>query len=117
MGDYPIWSVMRLVSTSPLAGVTNLVAAAQALNASQHNFIPMPQINVWRSHFPLPTINLGIGTNGSTSNPGTTGDLCNASGALTEQGGDAGGASVLKQVNADFWADCGNTIGLVNKTN
>ena len=118
MGDYPIWSVMRFVSNTPTpSGVTNLVAAAEALNLTQHNFIPMSSLNVWHSYFFLPAINQGIQANGTTINPATPGDLCNAPGALPEFGGDAGGATVLKQNNANFCSDFGNQNGLVNRTN
>ena len=118
MGDYPIWSVLRLVSTSPTpAGVTNLVAGLQTLNLAQNDFIPMSKLNVWHSHFYLPAIGSGLEANGTTINPDTPGDLCNAPGALAEIGAEAGGANVPKQVNAHFCSDFGNPNGLINKAN
>jgi hypothetical protein len=116
MGDYPIWSALRLVSTSPTpAGVTNLIAAAQTLNSTQHDFITLANLKVWHSHYYLPAIGSGVSANGNTIN--TANDLCNAPGALAEFGGDAGGANTLKQANLDFCADFGNINGLINKAN
>jgi hypothetical protein len=115
-GDYPIWSALRLVSNSPTpAGVSSLIASAQTLNSTQFDFIPLSKLAVWHSHYYLPTINQGVAANGTTLN--TAGDLCSASGALAEVGGDAGGANTLKQANADFCTDFGNITGLINKAN
>jgi hypothetical protein len=117
-GDYPIWSLLRLVSPSPTpAGVTNLVAGLQALNLTQNDFIPMSQLTVWHSHFYLPAIGLNVESNGTTINPATPGDLCSAPAAIPEIGADAGGANVYKQANADFCSDFGNPSGLINKAN
>jgi hypothetical protein len=117
-GDYAIWSALRLVTKSPTpAGVTNVIAAAQTLNSTQHDFITLANLRVVHSHFYLPAINQGIMANGNTLNPATPNDLCPAAGALVEIGGDAGGANVLKQANFDFCTDYGNQNGLINKTN
>jgi hypothetical protein len=118
MGDYPIWSVLRILSQSPTpVGVTNIIAAAEALNATQHNFIPTASLQVWHSHLTLPAVGAFDYANGTTINPATPNDLCNTPGALPEAGGDVGGTTVLKQVNADFCADFGNVNGLIFKTN
>ena len=115
-GDYPIWSALRLVSKSPTpAGVTSLIGAAQTLNTTQSDFIPLANLTVWHSHYYIPSIGSVVSANGNTLN--TPNDLCNAPGALTEFGGDAGGANTIKQVNADFCTDFGNINGLINKTN
>jgi hypothetical protein len=117
-GDYPIWSALRLVSTSPPpAGVTNLIGAAQTLNSTQNDFIPLAKLNVWHSHFTLPQVNVGASALGPTINPATPGDLCNSAGVLQELGGDAGGANVLKVANHDFCADFSNPTGLINANN
>jgi hypothetical protein len=118
-GDYPVWSALRLVSTSPApAGVTNIISAAQTLDSTAYDFITLANLKVWHSHFYLPAINEGIEGNGATLNPLTPNDLCNpAGGAIGEYGGDAGGANVPKQVNYDFCADFGNQNGLINKAN
>jgi len=118
-GDYAAWSALRLVWNPGNASVsnlmTNLIANAQVLNSTQYDFVPLSNLNVWRSHYYMNAINVNTAANG----PGIAGttDLCNpASGALPEQGGDAGGAIVLKKVNSDFCADYNVNTGLVNKT-
>jgi hypothetical protein len=115
-GAYPIWSALRVVSQSPVpAGITSLIAAAQTLNSAQFDFVPLSSLNVWRSHYYMPAIGINTAANGGGIASGT--DLCNpAVGALPEQGGDAGGAIILKQANADFCSDYNNNTGLVNKT-
>jgi hypothetical protein len=114
-GDYPIWSALRIVSKNPTpAGVTSLIAGAQTLDSAQHDFITLANLTVVHSHFYLPAINFGIEGNGDTL--GSTGDLCSV-GTLGEQGGDAGGANVPKQVNSHFCTDFNNPNGLINKTN
>lgn len=117
MGDYPIWSVLRIISQTPVPiGVTNLISAAQALNSTQHNFIGAPDLQVWHSHFYLPLVGQNIAGNGTTI--ATPNDLCAAQNALPEFGGDLGGANTLKQDNYDFCTDfTGNVNGLINKSN
>ena len=114
-GDYPLWVALRIVSQSPTpASVTALISAAQTLPSTLFDFVPLTALKVWRSHYSMP----GIGVNGAAngSSISTASDLCNpAGGALTEQGGDAGGAIILKQANADFCSDFGNNSGLINK--
>jgi len=115
-GDYPIWSALRIVSQSPEpAGVATLISAAQTLNSTQHDFIPLANLTVWHSHFALPQVNVGAAALGTTLN--TSGDLCGTANALTELGGDAGGANVLKAANKDFCADFSNTTGIINASN
>jgi hypothetical protein len=115
-GDYPIWSALRLITRSPyIPAVSNLISAMQTLNSTQSDFVTLANLNVWHSHYSLPAIAVNAVANGTTIR--TAGDLCNSSGALPEVGDDAGGATILKQANADFCADYGNITGLVNKTN
>ncbi|MGO9446135.1 MAG: hypothetical protein ACLPXB_15375 [Thiobacillaceae bacterium] len=115
-GDYPIWSVLRIISKVPTPiGVTNLTMAAQGLNVTQHNFIDTATLSVWHSHYYLPVTGSGVAALGNTIN--TSGDLCPIPGALPEYGGDLGGANVLKQANVDFCLDFGNINGLINKAN
>jgi hypothetical protein len=116
MGDYPIWSVLRIISKYPTPiGVSTLISAAQTLNASQHNFVSPSNLNVWHSHYYLPIVGSNTAANGTTLN--TAGDLCSTLGALAEFGGDAGGSNILKQAHFDFCQDFANVTGLINKTN
>jgi hypothetical protein len=115
-GDYALWSALRVISVTPVpAAITNLVASAQTLNTTSTDFVPLSKLNVWRSHFYMNSININTAANGPNIAGGN--DLCNpAVGALAEQGGDVGGAIILKQANADFCSDYNNNTGLVNKT-
>ena len=115
-GDYPVWSAVRLVTAASVpAGVTNLLTALGTEDLTQHDYITLANLKVWHSHFPLAATGQTTYANGTTIN--TANDLCNASGALAEVGGDAGGTNVLKQVNADFCSDFSSTQGLINKVN
>jgi hypothetical protein len=115
-GDYPAWSALRLVSRSPYtAAVSNLVSALQSLNTTQRDMITLANLNIWHSHYYLPAIGSNSSANGATIS--TANDLCNTPGALAETGGDAGGATILKQANNDFCQDFAVTTGLINKTN
>ena len=116
-GDYPIWSALRMISRG--AGTTaanNLIASLQTLDSTQHDMITLANLKVWRSHYYLNVLGNTVAANGTTINPSTPNDLCNASGALAETGGDAGGANILKQANFDFCSDFANVTGLINKT-
>jgi hypothetical protein len=113
-GDYPIWSALRLVSTSPTpVGVTNLIAGAQTLNSTQHDFITLTNLKTWHSHFTIGSIGISAAANGATIH--TVNDLC--SGGNAEAGGDAGGANINKTKNSDFCADFGSKTGVINKNN
>jgi hypothetical protein len=116
-GDYPLWSAVRVVCASPTpAGCSNIVKAAGALTG-QNDFVTPANMKIWRSHFNLQAIGEGVQANGNTINPATPNDLCNSTGALSEFGGDAGGSTVLKQVNFDFCSDFGNIDGLIGENN
>ena len=111
-GDYPIWSAVRVICPSPTpAGCSNAVTAAHSITTS--NLVQPSAMNIWHAHFNLQAIGEGVQANGTTIN--TPNDLCNTTGAVTESGGDAGGSTVLKQVNADFCADFGNVDGLIGQ--
>lgn len=116
-GDYPIWSVLRIVSLNPVpAGVSNMVTAMA--NFPQPDYIPAVNLNVWHSHFFINGIEMiAQPSNGPTINPATPNDLCDlAGGASPESGGDAGGSTMLKQNNAHFCADFNSQTGVLNKT-
>ncbi len=58
-GTYPVWSLLRLVSTSPApAAVTALANAAQnfVANTTQPDFIPVSGLTKLHSHFTPPGI-------------------------------------------------------------
>lgn len=112
MGDYPLWGVTRVVAAPGDVNVQNLVAGSHTLDGTQHDYIALGNLKVWKSHFPLYSVT-GLQANGSTIV--TAGDLC--PGGSAEAGGDAGGSSVTVAANKDFCTDYGNTNGLVNKTN
>jgi hypothetical protein len=113
-GDYPIWSALRLVSTSPTpVGVTNLIAGAQTLNSTQHDFITLANLKTWHSHFTIASVGISAAANGATIH--TVNDLC--SGGNAEAGGDAGGANINKHKNLDFCADFSSKTGVIDKNN
>jgi hypothetical protein len=116
-GDYPIWSMLRILSKFPTPiGVTALVTAAQAVNATQRNFVSPANLNSWHSHYYLPAVFSNAAANGTTIN--TPGDLCAPLGsALPEWGGDAGGATILRQANLHFCIDYNYPNGFISKTN
>jgi hypothetical protein len=116
LGDYPVWSALRIVSASPVpAGVSTLITAAQTAPATSGDMIPLSNLKVWHSHYYLPAINIGVAANGTTVN--TANDLCAAGGAIVESGGDAGGANVPIAANKQFCTDFNNITGLINKAN
>jgi len=115
-GDYPIWSALRLVSTSPTpAGVTAIISAVQTLNTTQFDFVTLGNLKVWHSHYYMNAINVNFAANGPTIS--SSGDLCGTGGASAENGGDAGGSNILKANNANFCSDFGSTFGITLKTN
>jgi len=114
MGDYPIWSAVRVVSTPGNVATQNLVKALATIDPTQHDYVTLANLKVWHSHFPIYGI-VGNYANGNTIDPLTPNDLC--TGGSVEAGGDAGGTNVMKQVNADFCSDYANPAGLAEKTN
>src|SRR5262249_52392891 len=64
-GDYSIWSALRVISANPApAGITAIISAAQTLNSSQTDFVPLSSLKAWRSHFLMSAINVNVGANG-----------------------------------------------------
>jgi hypothetical protein len=115
-GDYPIWSALRLVSTSPTpAGVTTLVTGVQTLSSTQNDFIPLANLKVWKSHFNLLGLGITNNSNGMTVNPLTPGDLCSLPASAPEGGGDAGAMTISIKGNNDFCTDFGAAIGINDK--
>jgi hypothetical protein len=114
LGDYAIWSALRIVSPSPVpAGVSNLVNGAQNVSATAPDFIPLSALKVWKSHYNMLGIGINNNNNGNTVNPNTPGDLC--PGSAGEGGGDAGAMTISIHGNADFCTDFGAVIGINDK--
>jgi hypothetical protein len=96
-GSYPIWNVLRVVSTSPTpTGILNLVTAAQTEVLQIPDFVPIKKLAVFRSHY----LQSGV----SPKN----GHLPRS----TEAGGDMGGAVFTVQADNDFVHNTG--MELVN---
>lgn len=103
-GDYAIWSVLRLVSTSPVpAGVSNVATAVGTHNSSVPDLIKVANLNILHSHFAISSIGIANPSNG-----------VNGSCTTAEHGGDAGGLVLNKQADSDFCSDNSNTVGKVN---
>jgi hypothetical protein len=114
LGDYAIWSALRIVSPSPVpAGVQNLIAGAQTVSATAPDFIPLSTLKVWKSHYNMFTIGVTNNNNGNTVNPATPGDLC--PGSTGEGGGDAGAITISIHGNKDFCTDFATPIGINDK--
>jgi len=109
-GDYPIWSALRIISQTPVpSGVSSMLNAVASL--SQHDYIPVANLNVWHSHFYINGQNIPTPANGSSVGSTT---LC--AGGAPEAGGDAGGSTLLITNNANFCHDFGVTTGKLNLT-
>jgi hypothetical protein len=92
-GSYPIWNVLRVVTTGPTppSGVAALVAAAQTEVANIPDFLPYSKLNVFRSHYEQSGISPKNGHLPRT----------------TEAGGDVGGAVFTVQADKDYITDTG----------
>lgn len=107
-GTYPIWSLLRLVTTNSSAATVASTMASAAANfvsfgssTSQPDFIPYASLVVERSHFTPP----GIYASGSAPAPQN-----GVQGLYTEVGGDVGGVVIPTQVDADYASDTGATF-------
>lgn len=114
LGDYAIWSALRIVSVSPVPpGVSNLILGAQSVSATAPDFIPLSTLKVWKSHYNMFGIGITNNNNGKTVNPATPGDLC--PGSAGEGGGDAGAMTISVHGNSDFCTDFSTPIGINDK--
>jgi ABC-type phosphate transport system substrate-binding protein len=94
-GTYPIWSIMHVITDQPVPpGVSALVTDAQTEVASIPDFVPIAQLQVFRSHYLQAGL---IGINGHLPR-------------MTEQGGDVGGAVLTIQTDLDNIADTGKEL-------
>src|SRR5262249_29675902 len=113
-GDYPIWSALRLVSTTgATTAVANLINGAVGLDSTKSDFIPLTKLNAWHSHFNFIGLGITNNNNGETINPATPNDLCSVS--TGEGGGDVGAMSIYKKANNDFCTDFNVPIGINDK--
>jgi hypothetical protein len=94
-GSYPIWSILRIVTVSPVpAGIQALYAAALAEATQIPDFVPANQLQVFRSHYNQSGV---TGSNGIiVGHP--------------EAGGDVGGAVYYVQADRDYFTDTGMEI-------
>lgn len=95
-GSYPIWSIYRAV-TSPKApaGVAALITEAQSqASTTVPDFVPISQMQVFRSHYTL------------SGKPGSNG----LAAGTHESGGDVGGAVFPVQADLDFFTDTGKEL-------
>lgn len=94
-GSYPIWSILRMVTVSPVpAGIQKLYNAAITEATQIPDFVPATQLQVFRSHYTQAGV---TGSNGLiVGHP--------------EKGGDMGGAVYYSQADKDYFADTGVEI-------
>jgi ABC-type phosphate transport system substrate-binding protein len=94
-GSYPIWNVLRVVTTNPAStGVLKLVTAAQTEVLNIPDFVPFSKLTVFRSHY----LQSGVAPrNGHKAR-------------TTDAGGDVGGAVFTVQADDDFIADTGTEL-------
>jgi hypothetical protein len=105
-GGYPIWNVLRVITTGPLGANTNgvcsagatvclLAQAAENQIAQIPDFVPYTSLTVFRSHITL-TLN-GVSFPGHNGNKART----------VEEGGDVNGKPYLTQEDLDSITDTG----------
>jgi len=95
-GLYPIWSILRMVTVSPIpTGVNTLYQAALQEGGQIPDFAPISTLNVFRSHY---------NQSGVAASNGI------ATGAPPEAGGDMGGAVFNILGDKDYFADTGTEI-------
>jgi hypothetical protein len=94
-GTYPIWSLLRFVTVSPIpSGIQQLYNAVLTEAGQIPDFVPANQLAVFRSHYNQSGV---TGSNGIIT-------------GMPEAGGDMGGA-VFNIVNdKDYFADTGTEI-------
>jgi hypothetical protein len=118
-GSYPIWSEIRFVSyAGGLSAAQNLASLAQAQvtfgpGATQPDFIPAPQLNVFHAHFAPSFVNF------SSTNFASDGTRVCGTGSNPEAGGDVGGLVFSLQAGGDYCVLKGNygAAGGVGPTN
>lgn len=113
-GDYAIWSALRIVSPPGDPGTSDILTQLNTnVNGTQHDYIAPSAMNIWHSHFFINGEASAIPTPANGPTVGTT-VLC--AGGSAEQGGDAGGSTLLIINNKNFCADFASTQGKLNLT-
>lgn len=96
-GSYPAWTILRVSCYTKggvcPAGVTKLIAQAQAEYSKVPDLVPVSLLQVFRSHFDRPG-ELAPASNGNAGEP-------------AESGGDEGGAVFTRNADSDFHTDTG----------
>jgi hypothetical protein len=94
-GTYPIWSVLRIVTVSPMpSGIQSLYNAALQEATQIPDFLVATNLSVFRSHYNQSGV---TGSNGLIT-------------GLPEAGGDMGGAIYNISADKDYYADTGTEI-------
>lgn len=113
-GDYPIWSILRLVGQPSSPDISRMLTALNTIVATQHDFVTLSTLKVWHSHFFLNNIGMSSANAATGNTVNSANDLC--TGSLPEQGGDVGGSIIPIVANKDFCSDFNVPNGLLNKT-
>lgn len=94
-GSYPIWSIYRVVTAKVVpSGVSSVITAAQTqASTTIPDFVPISQLQVFRSHYTL---------SGKAAS--------NGFGGKAESGGDVGGAVFPVQADLDYLTDTGKEL-------
>jgi hypothetical protein len=108
-GSYPIWSILRIVtSTANKTVASNLVTeAANFLSPTQPDFVHASTLTIVRSHFAPPGVNF-TSANGANSPCNGTNSAC------AESGGDVGGLVYSIQADGDYNVDNSGASGSGN---
>ena len=131
-GSYPIWSILRLVSTSAnSSSVQKLITSAvDFLSPFQPDFVPSTQLYKVRSHFAPPGVAFPgcpngytppAGADGSGGTPCPLGSKAaspinnGAAGGAAESGGDVGGLPYGIQSEGDYNATNSVKTGHIGK--
>jgi hypothetical protein len=94
-GTYPIWTILRFVTVSPIpSGIQSLYNAVLTFAGEIPDFVPYTQLATFRSHYNQSGV---TGSNGLI--PG-----------MPEAGGDMGGAVYNDQSDLDYYNDTGMEI-------
>ena len=95
-GSYPIWEIYRVVTAPKVpSGVSALISAAQTqASTTIPDFVPINQLEVFRSHYTL---------SGRTASDGVAP-------GTRESGGDVGGAVFPVQADLDYFTDTGKEL-------